>query len=154
MDRYQRDGLIRTVSMMVSVNIAGVPEPLQDLAPGVAGSNYSELAHILRHRWDGDRIPQKSALATRRAAKLAWGLPGKLRASDADHDALLAAVYFSRADRNLWRPGFVVADDLGWVPDAVILGNPMTVIEVGGSSYTAEKIEYRTRSVECRRILY
>ena len=154
MERYRRDGLIRIVSAMVSVNIPEKPEPLEDLPPGIIPDNFEQTAHILRHRFDGPRRAVKIALATRKASLLSWGWPGKLRASDADHDALLAAVYFSRPDCDLWRPGIDIEDEIGWQPDAVIMTDPMTIVEIGGS-YTKEKLERRAEAaIEYRRILY
>jgi hypothetical protein len=152
-DKLVKAGLVRTVSMMVSTKIPERPEPIEDLQPGTR-PNYDYAAHILQHRWEGPRRATKFALATRLAVRMVGGSMGRLRASDADHDYLQARVFFSLPNSELWHPEFIL-DDIHWVPDAVLLGEEITILEIGGSSYTADRLEARHEAaIDYRRILY
>jgi hypothetical protein len=161
--RLERDGWISTVSMMVSTAIVPPVSPLEDIPAGEMQSVFAVTANILQTRWDGPRRAEAFMLATKKAVLRHGGYGvGKLRAADADHDYFLALVFQSLSDRerSRWRgAAWLEAQGIsfgGWLPDAVILGRPMmTLIEVGGASYTKDKLERRANAARgFRRILY
>jgi hypothetical protein len=147
--------------MMVSSAIAPPVVPIEDVPASEVQDDFAATANILQTRWNGPRRAEAFMLATKKLVRRHGGYVGKLRAVDADHDYLLALVYQSLSDRerSRWRgTAWLEAQDIsfgGWLCDAVILGRPMTLIEVGGASYTKDKLQRRANAAHgFRRVLY
>lgn len=155
---FQRQRLVITYEMMVTTKT----RPLAPLTVGRAGDpkpSFASFAHILRHRWNGEVYAETFITATREANRRMGGSCGfgrAIRPVDADHHHLLALTYTSLDEhsRRLWRPEQELKAWTGYVPDALLRGRRReddVLIEIGGKSYSAERLETVLAAAEERR---
>jgi hypothetical protein len=159
-----RDGLIRSSVFMVSEAIIPPPVPLEELEAGEPGFNFAGTAQVLRTRWSGPRRAETFLFSTPMAVRRHGGHVGHLRNSDVEHDFLLALCFLSLDphQQRRWRnSNWLEGEGInfhGYLPDAIILGRSLpthTVLEVGGASYSKEKLERRSIAAQAwKRILY
>lgn len=128
-------------------------EPLVRWRPGEPQPDFGPIAYALSLRWRERGSLQWFAAATEAAARRFGGYGGRRpRRSELTHDLHLSAVYLQLRQRApdraaKWISEAELADRLPRgsgekLPDAVIEeGDARTVVELGGSSYDAGKLE-------------
>ena len=128
--------------------------PLATWAPGQSEPDLSHVARILQTRWREPVEQIDAVVATVKTARRYGGVGERIpRRSEATHDIHLAQLYLKfRAEAPERAAGWIGEDIISAqrktqaeraqpLPDALIVeGNKSTIIEMGGSSYTSDKL--------------
>lgn len=143
------------------VSIGG---PLGTWDLGEAEPDFVRIAQAARRRFSKPDMHHTVFLATRAAAKVFGGTPGKLKAPSTTHDLHLAGVYLGllrrdpdKADRWVSEAALAAERTDQILPDAAILthnGSLERVIEFVGSSYPPERLRNIHLDCEAREVPY
>jgi hypothetical protein len=136
-------GLVETYTLL-----AATPElptaPLIVWSPGDPLPNFGRLAYVLATRWSKLELQAvKCVIATRRFAGSVGGQGGrKSRPAEGTHDLCLTSLYLAQSPerQEQWRAEEAKSQRGLKKPDATIVAENIAV-EMGGSSYTREKLE-------------
>ncbi|MEO1530212.1 MAG: hypothetical protein AAFX06_32885 [Planctomycetota bacterium] len=142
----ETQGYVTTKRVSVrQIESAGAPlfawEPGQSDLP-----NFRAIAAANRRRWNGELHPTTVVFPTEKAnRRFGSGKLRVVRRQELEHDLLAANVYFSLAleeKRNWANEDALEKSAFGnRRPDAVLFRGGVSVIEVAGRSYSAEKLE-------------
>lgn len=127
-----------------------VTVPVIQWSGGEAPPDFASASYQLRSRWKESAVTVRCVIASRAAGRMFGGHGGRFpRESEETHDIHLAAVYLKyRAEQPALAAFWLHEEEIrksrdtriGKLPDAIISGH-RKVIECGGSSYKAEKLE-------------